>query len=92
MRVRISVLEARHPLLALVERGKKGKATFFLFFPNAQRRVPVLSAGLGVEAVFVRSCPSVRNRSRRGDMRVLLGSVVDPCFDGSASPVFIGPD
>ena len=57
-----------------------------------------MSGGLGVEAVFARSCSRVRNRPQPSS--TVRGEVISVChwdsswkrvFHGSASAVFIGP-
>ena len=57
-----------------------------------------ISGGLGVEAVFARTCSRVRNRSQPS--ATVRGEAISVChwdsswkrvFDGSASAVFIGP-
>ena len=59
---------------------------------------PFISGGLGVEAVFARSCSGVRNRPQ--PFATVRGEAISVCrwdlswkrvLDGSASAVFIGP-
>ena len=69
-----------------------------LFSRMRSEGFPFISGGLGVEAVFARSCSRVRNRPQ--PFAAVRGEAISVCywgsswkrvFDGSASAVFVGP-